>query len=139
MGTFRISSKYWNSLTEKEQLFFKFYAASAGVQRCKRIITLANRVFHNWDDIVELSRFKVCTITDNNWAIIQGMKVVGMIYKDREGIETIHILHKGRLTMAWHNSLGEKNPPSTLIADYGTKFELLSVESEKPHILNLTI
>lgn len=135
-NTFKISTKYWESLTEKEQLFFKHYAGDIGVQRCKRIITLANRVFHNWDYILEASTLKINVIKDEYWVIIKNKKVVGMIFK-RGKWESISILYKDRLTMAWHNNLGQRNPPATLITDYGTKYELLSIKTEESNYINI--
>lgn len=135
-NTFRISTKYWNSLSEKEQLFFRYHA-DAGIQRCKRIITLANRVFPNWSNILEATELKINTIKNQYWVIIEGMTTIGMIYKDIKGRETIHILYKGKLTMAWHNKLGQRNPPTTLTTDYGLKYELLSVKTNESNYIDI--
>ena len=47
-NTFKISTKYWQSLNDNEKYFLQTNAINHGVQYCKRILTLTNNSFE-WD------------------------------------------------------------------------------------------
>lgn len=108
--TFKISTKYWDSLVEKEQNFFRYYAAGFGVRKCKRIITLSNIVFPDWEDIVEFSHYDKNAMTGCHWVVFDKNKAkIGIITKTEYAYESIDIVHKGKLCKVWSNDTS-KNP-----------------------------
>lgn len=116
-NTFRISTRYWNSLSEKEQMFLKYNAATAGVQRCKRIITLANTAFPNWDDIVDFKHYegKNLIIPGSHWVVFNKGQILGLIHKV-EGLgvtEWIQIKAGQGYKEVWTN-YSQRNPPKNI-------------------------
>ena len=60
-----------------------------------------------------------------------------MIYKDKEGVEIIRILRNDKFIIAWHNRLCERNPKSTLVADYGVKYHILGVKTNESNCIDI--
>lgn len=122
--TFKISTKYWNSLSEKEQMFFKYNVGNAGIPKCKRIITLANIVFPEWDDIIDFHHYSNLSFVACNWLVMANNNPVGIIHKsDGYGItESIEIKTNRGYLPAWDNSTS-KNPPKDLRTErYWTEY-----------------
>lgn len=109
---FKISSKYWNTLSEKEKMFFRYNAANAGVQQCKRIITLSNIAFPEWEDIVDFNRYDKGSIIGCHWLVLTDNKPIGIIHKtEGYGVtESIDVKTHIGYEQAWTNYL-QKNPP----------------------------
>lgn len=87
--SFRISSAYWSKLTDKEKYFFQVNACDYGVRNCKRVLTLANKFFPGWGDIINTANLlrangdaKMAVFAVNTWSVMnEAGRPVGMIYK----------------------------------------------------------
>lgn len=116
-NTFKISTRYWNSLSEKEQMFLKYNAATVGVQQCKRIITLANIAFPEWDDIVDFKHYegKNSIIPGRHWVVFNNGRILGLIHKvDGFGVtEWIQVKAVQGYKEVWTN-YAQRNPPKNI-------------------------
>lgn len=137
--SFKISAKYWASLSEKERNFIRANVDTCTIPYLKRILTLANRVF-TWDKIIDCVAYTKC-LPGNHWLVFQGKDMVGIIHKDPNdgaGItESIDARHCGRFEHAWNN-FKQKNPPKDLLTMYQTvKYSTDSGEDDGPEFYSL--
>ena len=120
-NTFKISKRYWDSLTEKEQLFLRMYASQYGVSYCKRILTLAKN-FGDYSGIILAREYYqmdngINTIAFSSAFIVLKLgNPIGLIQKSYDNIgisERIRIYNGNGCPEIWNNYY-KINPPKAL-------------------------
>lgn len=118
MKQIKVSSKYWESLSENEKVFLQDCAYNYGLTYCKRVITLCRII--GGDFVADFKRYKENSpIYNGNFVVFRNGKLFGIIYKsilDGYGItERIKLKTEKGFNEVWNN-WEKRNPPKRLFA-----------------------